>query len=106
MFTDLERKCKLIHQKLKSLNNYIVSGVDISPVKHVRLQFDNSLDKLEKIVDFAQENKLALTVARYLKEEKFSPKPSIRISVNVDLTDSEIDFICTTLEQALKVVGM
>jgi len=106
LFVELERKCKLLHQKLKSLNNYVVSGIDISPVKHVRLQFDNSLDKLEKIVDFAQENKLTLTVARYLKEEKFLPKPSIRISVNIDLTDSEIDFICTTLEQALKVVGM
>lgn len=53
----------------------------------------------------AQEKALSLTVARYLKEEKFSPKPSIRISVNVDLNDTEIDFIVNTLEQALKCVG-
>jgi len=37
---------------LKSLNNYTVSGIDISPVKHLRLSFDNTLEKLEKIVDF------------------------------------------------------
>ena len=26
--------------------------IDISPVKHLRLTFDNTLDKLEKIVDY------------------------------------------------------
>lgn len=45
-------------------------------------------------------------MARYLKEEKFSPKPSIRISVNYDLTDNEIDLLVDVLEQALKVVGV
>ena len=55
MFPELEKKCKLLHQKLKSLNNYSVSGIDISPVKHLRLTFDNSIDKLEKIVDFVNE---------------------------------------------------
>jgi hypothetical protein len=45
-------------------------------------------------------------VARYLKEEKFSPKPSIRIAVNVTLDDAEIDLLVNTLEQALKVVGL
>jgi len=104
LFSELEKKCKLLHQKLKSLNNYSVSGIDISPVKHLRLTFDNSLDKLEKIVDFAQSKALALTVARYLKEERFSPKPSIRISVNIELSESEMDFIVSVLEQALKTV--
>lgn len=105
LFQDLEKKCKLVHQKLKALNNYTVAGIDISPVKHLRLSFDNTLDKLEKIVDFAQEKAVSLTVARYLKEEKFSPKPSIRISVNIDLTEAEIDTMVSVLEQALKVVG-
>lgn len=48
---------------------------------------------------------MSLTVARYLKEEKFTPKPSIRISVNIDLTEAEIDTMVNVLEQALKVVG-
>ena len=54
MFQDLEKKCKLVHQKLKALNNYTVTGIDISPVKHLRLSFENTLDKLEKIVDFVR----------------------------------------------------
>jgi hypothetical protein len=45
-------------------------------------------------------------VARYLKEEKFNPKPSIRISVNIDLNDEEIERLGNVLEQALKVVGL
>ena len=53
----------------------------------------------------AQSKALSLTVSRYLKEEKFNPKPSIRIAVNVDLSETEIDFIVNTLEQALKTIG-
>jgi serine palmitoyltransferase len=52
LFAELEKKCKQVHQRLKALNNYTVTGLDISPVKHLRLSFDNTLEKLEKIVDF------------------------------------------------------
>jgi hypothetical protein len=45
-----------VHQRLKALNNYTVSGLDISPVKHLRLSFENNLDKLEKIVDYVKKN--------------------------------------------------
>ena len=45
-------------------------------------------------------------MALYLKEEKFPIKPSIRISVNVDLNENEIDLVMNVLEQALKVVGV
>lgn len=104
LFAELTKKCKTLHQRLKSLNNYTVEGVEISPVKHLRCSFDNSLDKLERIVEYAQSKAVALTVARYLKEEKFPVKPSIRISVNVDLNEEEIDLIINTLEDALKVI--
>ncbi len=89
-----------MHQKLKELNDFTVSGIDISPVKHVRLSFDNSLERLEKIVDYAQTKQVSLTVARYLKEEKFPVKPSIRICINVDLTEEEIDLVVNTLKGA------
>lgn len=54
IFPELEKKCKQVHQRLKALNNYTVSGLEISPVKHVRLSFDNTLEKLEKIVDYVK----------------------------------------------------
>ncbi len=38
---------------------------------------------------------MALTVARYLEEEElFLPEPSIRVTVNVALTDDEITRAC------------
>ena len=49
---------------------------------------------------------MSLTVARYLKEEKFPVKPSIRIAVNVDLNENEIDLVVNVLEQALKAIGV
>lgn len=49
----------------------------------------------------AQTKAVTLTVARYLKEEKFPTKPSIRICVNVDLSEQEIDLIVDTLKEAL-----
>jgi serine palmitoyltransferase len=52
LFSELEKKSKMVHEKLKSLNGYSVTGLDISPIKHLRLSFDNTLDNLEKIVDF------------------------------------------------------
>jgi len=104
LFLDLQKKCKLFHQKLKTINNLSVTGVDISPVKHLRLSFDNSLEKLEKIVEYAQTKAVALTVARYLKEEKFQMKPSIRLCVNVDLIENEIDLVIDTLQDALKFI--
>ena len=39
-------------------------------------------------------------MARYLKEERLAIKPSIRIAVNVDLTDAEIDTLVDVLDQA------
>jgi serine palmitoyltransferase len=52
LFSELEKKSKMVHEKLKTLNGYSVTGLDISPIKHLRLSFDNTLDNLEKIVDF------------------------------------------------------
>lgn len=104
IFAELQKKTKMMHQKLKALNGYTLSGAEISPVKHLRHAFDNTLEKLEKIVEYAQSKAVTLTVSRYLKEEKFLPKPSIRISVNVDLTEAEMDLVCNTLQSAIDAV--
>jgi serine palmitoyltransferase len=104
LFTRLQDKCKLVHKMLGSINDYTLTGDEISPVKHLRLSFDNNLANLQKIVDFAQKKDVSFTVARYLKEELYPPKPSIRVSVNIDLTETEIDLMVKVLEEALKVV--
>jgi serine palmitoyltransferase len=51
----------------------------------------------------ALENGLAITVARYLdNEERVLPEPSIRLAVNVDLSESEIDTAVRTLTTAVE----
>lgn len=104
LFEQLQSRCSYLHYKLKALNNYTVEGIEISPVKHLRLSFENSIVNLEKIVDYAQKKSVALAMARYLKEEKLQIKPSIRISVNVDLSNQEIDLLCQVLEQAVEEI--
>ena len=52
IFSELETKCRKLHQRLKAINNYTLTGLEISPIKHLRLSFDNTLEKLEKIVDY------------------------------------------------------
>lgn len=55
IFDQLQNKCTLMHQKLKTINDMTVSGVEISPVKHLRHSFDNTTERLEKIVEYVRE---------------------------------------------------
>ncbi|KAJ8306164.1 hypothetical protein KUTeg_016709 [Tegillarca granosa] len=104
---DLRENCKKVHDKLSKINGMMVLGESISPIKHFRLADigeDRDLDMktLQKIVD---ENGVALTLARYLEnEEHLLPVPSIRISVNCQLTDKEIDDSMKTISRACDTV--
>lgn len=102
VFNELREKCCQIHDKLSTLRDFTISGIDISPVKHLRLIVDNTEERLDKIVAYAQSKQVSLTVARYLKEEIRMPEPSIRISVNVDLNQNEIDLVYDVLNEALQ----
>lgn len=78
LFAELEKKCKLFHQKLRSLNDYTVTGLDFSPVKHVRLAHDNTLEKLERIVDYVSSLFLSRSNAPSYAFKKFprrNPRP-------------------------------
>ncbi len=152
IFTELEMKSKLVHAKLcksvwrvilneliftkknKSkffrLSDFTVAGDDVSPIKHVRLIAENTIENLEKIVNYVgwffwnfskykvifdffsffsyspkvQTKNVSITVARYLKDEVFQLAPSIRIIVNVDLTTDEIELLSSILEDAINQI--
>lgn len=88
--------------------NLDIEALPLSPVKHIRFRgfcgdFDKETRRLEQVVAFAQENGLALTVARYLdQQEYFRPKPSIRVTINVKLTEQEIDFAVDLIDKAFQ----
>ncbi|XP_033737233.1 serine palmitoyltransferase 1-like isoform X2 [Pecten maximus] len=97
MLTKLSHNCQQVHEKLSRIPGIQVNGDPVAPIKHVRLEELNddrsiNVQTLEKIVDKAHDFGLAITVARYLEsEEHITPIPSIRLSVNSNLTDEEID---------------
>jgi len=106
----LRNKCEYLHGKLVKSETIDVEGLHFSPVKHLR--FSNrqrssgqegratESSRLEKVVSKAWESGLAVTVARYLDdEEKFCPEPSIRLTVNVQLTNEDMDFTVDVLEK-------
>ncbi|CAF0775465.1 unnamed protein product [Adineta ricciae] len=97
----LMEKSKRLHQKLLDIKGYLIVGEDISPLKHLRLtNSQNTVARLEEIVEFAQTRGITITVARYLNDEHRLPEPSIRLILNVEMTDEELEFLCTVLQEA------
>lgn len=110
MLVELRENCEKIHSKLSDINGTVIVGEPISPVKHIRLaepstDRDFDVQTLQKIADLSRDNKVAVTLARYLEEEEHKlPLPSIRISVNNQLLDEEIDTVFTTLSEAFQKI--
>ena len=102
LFDDLMEKSRYLHQKLIAIKGYRMISEEISAVKHICLNGPlNTIGRLEDIVQFAQTRDITITVARYLKDEYRSVQPSIRLVLNVDMSEEEIEFLCTVLQEAL-----
>ncbi|CAF0818149.1 unnamed protein product [Didymodactylos carnosus] len=104
LFETLMYKSEQLHNKLIAIKGYIIQGDYLSPLKHIRLPNEfNTTGRLESIVHFAQTKHITITVARYLQDEHVLPQPSIRLILNVDITEEEMDFLCAVLQEALVV---
>ncbi|KAK0068685.1 serine palmitoyltransferase 1 [Biomphalaria pfeifferi] len=110
LLVDLREKCEKIHDKLKNVTHIQLIGDPISPIKHLMLTepaSDRDLDMhtLEMVVDYAMNEGVALTIARHLdSEENNLLPPSIRLSVNCELTDEEIDKVVSVISDAFREV--
>lgn len=102
----LREKCVKIHEGLTRIDGMKVRGDPIAPIKHLYLSepsTDRDLDNhtLQKIADQALSMGVALTPARYLEQEEHDlPLPSIRVAVNVKLTDEEIGKVISAVDTA------
>ena len=102
IFETIMTQSKRLHKKLLAIKGYMISGEEISPLKHIRLTHAlNTVGRLEEIVQFAQSRDITITVARYLTDEHHLPEPSIRLILNVAMTEEELEFLCTVLQEAL-----
>ncbi|CAH8465329.1 unnamed protein product [Schistosoma margrebowiei] len=90
----------LFHSNSKLTSIWKLYGHPDSPLKHLRFRENNTLGKLEAVVqtafDWTDERNLKappllLTVSRYTYSINFpAPPPSIRIALNCDLTNEEL----------------
>jgi serine palmitoyltransferase len=102
LFETLMDKSKRLHKKLLHIKGYLIIADEVSPLKHLRLTNSlNTIGRLEEIVAFAQTRDITLTIARYLNDEHHLPQPSIRLILNVEMNDEELEFLCTVLQEAL-----
>ncbi|XP_071842991.1 serine palmitoyltransferase 1-like [Apostichopus japonicus] len=104
----LRNKASYVHEKLNQIDGITVSGALISPVKHVRLaesigDIESDKNLLQSVVDKALDRGLVLSVAKYLEdEESFLPPPSIRVTVNTELTEEMLDKGVSILKDLLE----
>jgi len=110
MFMKLQMRCQHVHRALSSLTLLTVQGHPNSPVKHLYLRdppkcTDHELSLLNKIVDFCIEHGVAVVTAAYLPVEKFTPRNSIRVTVNSILTEDEINSVAVVLKKACENIN-
>ncbi|VDP73756.1 unnamed protein product [Echinostoma caproni] len=74
---------RLFHEETSLSTQWELTGSEDSPIKHLRLRADNSLDALECITQKAFEW-YAFTIDSHV------PPPSIRLTLNCDVTEDEI----------------
>ncbi|KAJ7386617.1 Serine palmitoyltransferase 1 [Desmophyllum pertusum] len=110
MFGELNEKAKLLYGELEGLKGLLREGSEESPILHLRLlepfeTFEEDEEKLKQVVAEAMRDGVALTIARYLKnEEKFLPPPSIRVTLNIQLSNEEIKHGAQVIKQAAESV--
>lgn len=109
IFEELTNCCQLIQRKCSTLPDFTFRGDPLSPVKHLYLKksTDPVTEKniLDKISVECINNGLAVIVAEYLEHmEKKCPRPSIRLTVNRLLTNSDIEDAFRILQQSARKV--
>lgn len=110
MLHTLRDKSIKTHKLLEKIEGMKVYGDPIAPIKFVKLaepSDDRDIDAhtIERITETAMSKGLAVTPARYLEhEEHLLPLPSIRIAVNIKLTDEELEKCMNILAESCHAV--
>jgi len=107
MLVRLEEMSKYAHSRLATLKYFSISEDPASPIIHLRLaapsgQREADLNTLRTIVQLAEEQGVALTVAAYLDDEIHMPPASIRVSINCELSRDEMDRVVDVLQSVVQ----
>ncbi|XP_062519443.1 serine palmitoyltransferase 1-like isoform X2 [Corticium candelabrum] len=108
MFNELKEKVECLRKKLENVDGLDVMGAQEAPILHLRLttstgqrRSDEAL--LQKIVDKAFDEDVAITCAQYL-EEMNQPPPTIRLSVCISHSDDDLERAAIVINKAAKQV--
>ncbi|XP_020802305.1 serine palmitoyltransferase 1 [Drosophila serrata] len=104
IFTQLQDKAKMLHNKFSRFSKLTIRGNELSPVKHLYLataaeSYDKELQLLTELADKCIARGVAVVQAAYLKDRERHPvRPSIRIAVNRLLEETDINAAFETIE--------
>ncbi|XP_067938177.1 serine palmitoyltransferase 1-like isoform X2 [Watersipora subatra] len=110
MFLELQNKIKYLHQFLKSLKGLSAISEPYSPIQHLVLSqsaptLEEERKVLDRIVEVCMAQGVATVQARYIdKFELKAVRPSIRLSVNVNLSKLDLKAAADALELACQEV--
>jgi len=102
----LQAKIARIRTGLSKISNLVIRGNKLSPVIHLSLakSQESRLAEdtlLQKIVDLALENDIALTRAKYTADDPNPPAPSIRVCVSAAHKEDDIDKAVETIAKVV-----
>ncbi|XP_070564093.1 serine palmitoyltransferase 1-like [Ptychodera flava] len=108
MFSQLQNKCRLMHELLSSIPGFKVTSVPQSSLQFLRLEESMPREEenaiLKTIVNKAMEAGVAMIHPNYLKEERFLPPPGIRIAVTTELSEDNIRHAADCIREVTKSV--
>ncbi|VDM57946.1 unnamed protein product [Angiostrongylus costaricensis] len=104
--TRVQRFAVVIHRGLSAAfegTNFIVQGVELSPMKHIIYDGEEAEKKLDQLVaKLFDEAAIMITRARYLEHEEMLPVlPSARLMVQSEMTEHEIEHALSAIAKAV-----
>jgi len=107
----LLQRARLFRQNIMDIHGLIITSKDnYVPMVHMTLEKSNGTREedeaiLQKIVDMAAEEGIAITRPKYnLKDEKFLPTPSIRVTISAAHEEKELERAASILKKIAKTV--
>ncbi|VDK72073.1 unnamed protein product [Onchocerca ochengi] len=103
----LRQNSKIVSIGLKEAfegTRFTVNGDVLSPLQHIYYEGNNADEKLDKLMEKMRERGYLLTRAFYHAEESFTPKSSIRLAIQSEMSHDELMlFIETMKEEAQQI---
>jgi len=105
---EVQEKSRLLHSRLREIEQLEVEGFELSPFAVFRLKphlregdaYEDSV-KLQTILEKTKERGFLISRSKFAPNELFPPEPQLRASVMIQHTNQEIDQFANALREAI-----